>query len=266
MREYLSIGEVSKLKGVSVKSLRYYDEMHILKPAYVNPDTGYRYYTQEQLVTLDVIMMCVELNIPLKRFGRYQDESGALRLDRILEDGQEIARRQAARIQATLARMRRLADSIEAYRRYKDRKGEYRRFIGERNLLTEPWNGAPDDARLFMRTASGLFLRAEEMGLTSVYQQGLVYFYRLGRTDKYVFIEVLEPGPEAPGRITLPGGEYRCLRLDVSGIEGTAGRFGCAGEELEGLWAVDVDLYDASLERGGYPVELQLFAGGADRA
>ena len=33
MKGYLSIGKVAKLKGVSVKSLRYYDEIGILKPA-----------------------------------------------------------------------------------------------------------------------------------------------------------------------------------------------------------------------------------------
>ena len=37
MKEYLTIGEVSKMKGVGIKSLRYYDRLGILKPAYINP-------------------------------------------------------------------------------------------------------------------------------------------------------------------------------------------------------------------------------------
>ena len=49
MSQYMSIGKVSKLKNVSIKSLRYYDQIGILKPAFVNTETNYRYYTEDQL-------------------------------------------------------------------------------------------------------------------------------------------------------------------------------------------------------------------------
>ena len=55
MSQYMSIGKVSKLKNVSIKSLRYYDQIGILKPAFVNTETNYRYYTNEQLYLLDAI-------------------------------------------------------------------------------------------------------------------------------------------------------------------------------------------------------------------
>ena len=38
--DLLSIGEVANLKGVSVKALRYYERVGVLRPAYVNPETG----------------------------------------------------------------------------------------------------------------------------------------------------------------------------------------------------------------------------------
>ena len=53
MSQYMSIGKVSKLKNVSIKSLRYYDQIGILKPAFVNTETNYRYYTKDQLYLLD---------------------------------------------------------------------------------------------------------------------------------------------------------------------------------------------------------------------
>ena len=40
--ELLTIGEVSKLDGITAKALRYYDAHNILKPAAVDPATGYR--------------------------------------------------------------------------------------------------------------------------------------------------------------------------------------------------------------------------------
>ena len=44
----LSIGALSKQTGVHIKSLRYYDSLGILRPAYVDPSSGYRYYSLQQ--------------------------------------------------------------------------------------------------------------------------------------------------------------------------------------------------------------------------
>src|SRR5579884_3287924 len=44
----LKISEFSHLAHISRRMLRYYDERGLLKPAYVDPSTGYRYYTLEQ--------------------------------------------------------------------------------------------------------------------------------------------------------------------------------------------------------------------------
>lgn len=41
----LTIGNLSKQTGVHIKSLRYYEQLGILRPAHTDPDTGYRYYT-----------------------------------------------------------------------------------------------------------------------------------------------------------------------------------------------------------------------------
>ena len=40
-----SIGEFSRLGGVSVRTLRHYDEIGLLRPATVDPDTWYRGYS-----------------------------------------------------------------------------------------------------------------------------------------------------------------------------------------------------------------------------
>ena len=79
MKGYLSIGKVAKLKGVSIKSLRYYDEIGVFRPAYTYPVTNYRYYKEEQLPLLDAVSLCIELGIALRDFDKYRDESGAFR-------------------------------------------------------------------------------------------------------------------------------------------------------------------------------------------
>lgn len=45
----LSIGEFSKICGVSTKTLRYYDEIGLIKPDGINAENGYRYYSILQL-------------------------------------------------------------------------------------------------------------------------------------------------------------------------------------------------------------------------
>ena len=65
MKEYLSIGEFAKLSGLSVKALRYYDRIGVLKPEYVSSDTSYRYYTRRQITLSNLIMTALELDLPL---------------------------------------------------------------------------------------------------------------------------------------------------------------------------------------------------------
>ena len=45
----LKIGLFSKLSRVSIRMLRYYDEIGLLHPAYTDPESEYRYYREDQL-------------------------------------------------------------------------------------------------------------------------------------------------------------------------------------------------------------------------
>ena len=53
--ELLSIGKMARLNRVSISTLRLYDEKGLLKPRYVDPDSGYRYYGIDQNARLDII-------------------------------------------------------------------------------------------------------------------------------------------------------------------------------------------------------------------
>lgn len=64
-QELLSIGKVSALYGVSVQTLRHYEKIGLFSPAEVNRDTGYRYYTVEQLPRLEFILFFKRLQLSL---------------------------------------------------------------------------------------------------------------------------------------------------------------------------------------------------------
>jgi DNA-binding transcriptional MerR regulator len=68
-----NIGEFSRLGGVSVRTLRHYDEIGLLRPATVDPDTGYRGYSADQLGQLNRIMALKELGLSLTQARRLLD-------------------------------------------------------------------------------------------------------------------------------------------------------------------------------------------------
>jgi DNA-binding transcriptional MerR regulator len=63
----LRIGDFSRLSRVSIKALRYYDDLGLLKPVQVDPDNGYRYYTVEQLPRLNRILAYKDLGFSLEQ-------------------------------------------------------------------------------------------------------------------------------------------------------------------------------------------------------
>jgi MerR family regulatory protein len=53
--QLMPIGRFSRLTGVGVKALRHYDEIGLLVPAAVDDETGYRFYSGEQVQTAEAI-------------------------------------------------------------------------------------------------------------------------------------------------------------------------------------------------------------------
>jgi len=70
----LKIGEFSRLSQVTVKTLHHYDEQGLLQPAHVDQETGYRYYSVEQLPRIHRIMALKELGLSLEQIGLMFEE------------------------------------------------------------------------------------------------------------------------------------------------------------------------------------------------
>lgn len=64
------IKEFAKLTDVSVRTLHYYDETGLLKPAYVDEQNGYRYYDEISLEKMQEILFYRELDFSLKDISR----------------------------------------------------------------------------------------------------------------------------------------------------------------------------------------------------
>jgi len=102
------IGTVARLAQVSVRALRYYDELGLLRPVWVDPDTGYRWYAADQLHRLHRIIALRDLGVRLADMVALLDEPvsleelrGILRLrqaearDRMAAEADRLARVEA---------------------------------------------------------------------------------------------------------------------------------------------------------------------------
>ena len=63
------IGQLAGIYKISGKTLRYYDELGLLKPQYVDQMTGYRYYTSSQIPVLNEIFLLKEMGLSLKEIA-----------------------------------------------------------------------------------------------------------------------------------------------------------------------------------------------------
>lgn len=71
----LKIGDFSQLGQVSVRTLRHYDEMGLLKPTHIDRFTDYRYYSVEQLSRLNRILALKDLGLSLEQIAHVLNES-----------------------------------------------------------------------------------------------------------------------------------------------------------------------------------------------
>lgn len=67
------IGDFSRLTQVTVKALRHYDRLGLLKPDYIDPESGYRYYTSGQAPRLHRILALKDLGFSLEQVGQLID-------------------------------------------------------------------------------------------------------------------------------------------------------------------------------------------------
>lgn len=71
MKDLFTIGEVSRLFQMNIRTLRYYDEIGLLKPEHVDAETGYRYYSTRQFERINTIRYMRALDMPLAQIARF---------------------------------------------------------------------------------------------------------------------------------------------------------------------------------------------------
>jgi len=86
------VSHISKLAGVSVRTLQYYDKIGLLKPA-LTAENGYRYYDRNSLINLQQILFYKELGLPLKEIIAILNDPSFNIREALLEHKMELERR-----------------------------------------------------------------------------------------------------------------------------------------------------------------------------
>lgn len=271
MNQLMSIGKVSKLKNVSIKSLRYYDQIGILKPAFVNAETNYRYYTKEQLYLLDAITVCIRLGIPLKDLNNYVENS-SINLQKLLYDGKILAEQKIMDIHNCLATLQEtlqnMASPVTGLARIPESRtgillpdGFYHNEIVTRRMLTVPLDEM-DIPKYYGQHILKLFVTAQQMGTVVAYPSGVLHEYRNGKYQRHMFLTITGDPPatentDHPVR-TIKQGDFACRRISthVSDLE-TIRQEMREVIKSDDFCVIETDTLSEKNKKDGYPFELE---------
>ncbi|WP_338233096.1 MerR family transcriptional regulator [Companilactobacillus muriivasis] len=107
MNQFFSIGQLAELFNIKISTLRYYDEVGLLKPAKVNAKTNYRYYSTQEFERLNVIgyLRALDLSVEsIKDFFEARD------IDKL----EEMLKQQKSQVQAQIKVLQNVEQRIDA--------------------------------------------------------------------------------------------------------------------------------------------------------
>jgi DNA-binding transcriptional MerR regulator len=136
----LTVKQVARISGVSVRALHHYDQIGLLKPAHTGTNR-YRYYGEEELLRLQQILIHRELDIPLNEIAAILDAPGFDRLATLQQQREKLvaeAKRYAQLVRTidrTIASLRgdRVMRNAELYQGISPQKqAEYEQWLIDR--------------------------------------------------------------------------------------------------------------------------------------
>ncbi|SKC69130.1 MerR family transcriptional regulator [Maledivibacter halophilus] len=253
MKKYLSIGEVSKIKGVSVKSLRYYGELGILPPIYINKETGYRYYSMEQLVIVDLIVVCLDLGIPLKNFREYITENQSIDVEKLLADGEHIVSEKVKKLKSSIDFLNTMSKHITRTSKVKDNTEEFAQHIPKRYFLTADWNGDLTDYREISTKYTELFRQCNKLNMPDTFNQGVFFEKQNEKIISKVFLEIPCPSSDITNLHIVEEGNFICRVLKDDELSAHL------DDDFKGIFIIK-ELFDLKIEPQVGLLEIQKYA------
>ena len=115
--DFLSIGEMARINSTTVPTLRLYDRLGLLKPWYVDEESGYRYYDIKQNARFDMIQYMKELGMALKEIGETLGREDPALIESILQQKRAQTEKNIERLNLQLGAIDRTIAGIERFRK-----------------------------------------------------------------------------------------------------------------------------------------------------
>lgn len=215
MRGLFTIGEMSRLFGLNVRTLRYYDSIGLLRPEHVDERTGYRRYSTRQFERLNTIKYLRALDMPIPRIRDFfANRDIDVMLSLLREQQAEIATRQRRleRIERKIRhRLDQIADAAASvYGRLEDKVLPERPVAFLRQEIA-----VGDDLEYPIRELERLHRLEPVIFLGKVGVAVAHADLEAGRFDRFsrifVLLEREDAGPASSD--SLPAGSYLTLRF-----------------------------------------------------
>lgn len=177
--KHYSIGEVAKMKHVTVKALRHYHETGLLVPSYVNPETGYRYYTLNQLLHLDIIKLCRQSDTSIKELQRLFEKADMKYLRTFFYEKKIEMMREKEKLEKMIRTVEQFSSVLELSEKRRTRTQLKTETFPERYFIYEPVaEGDLNEIEAYEK----LDLQVKKLKLQHSFQYGLIY-RRTNSTD-----------------------------------------------------------------------------------
>ena len=140
-----TVKKLAKISGISIRTLRFYDEIGLLKPAYYG-DNNYRYYEEEQLLMLQQILFYRELGFALNDIQRIINSDDFNKLDalvshkQILEQGLDRTQQLIKTIDKTIEHLRgkyKMKDEELYYGFDSEKQKEHEKYLVKEGIVTQ---------------------------------------------------------------------------------------------------------------------------------
>lgn len=218
MKNYFTISEFAKLRNININSLRYYEKLGLLKPALIDENNGYRYYSAEQVTLLNKIILCIQLGIPLKDMMEFFDEEGNLHSQRLLEEGRIIAQKRIQEMCNNLDYIEYSLKNIEENKTYMESTGVYERCFEERKIMITDYYTDSDifEPKSFLAAISKIYKYAQKKGMFPILPAGqILKLDEAGQMRFCFFLEILNCDEAEEKILTIPAGTYPCVQVEL---------------------------------------------------
>jgi len=260
-KKLFTIGEVSKIKGITRKTLRFYERIDLLKPDYVDPVNKYRYYSIEQFIYIDIIKALRALNVSPLSIRPLLKNNNTHEALAFLDSQKEAAAQKINELGEVITRIDEIQNKVRDSLASIAHEDVYLKKIEQRDIITLPYTNIANEEEAIL-AYSKLDQRIEQQHLFNTYEMGIVFaLIEEGFSPSSIYNTVIiGENSDSSNTSTLPAGEYVCICFNTDNITEQNAKLNqyCSDHKIEPTLVLQVELLNDVFSTDSSYFELQL--------